>query len=112
MYEQFFLTKEHRIKEISVQLAAIQKELSDRDLSEIPTEKLLDLNLRCLERAEKEYQEPKFQLRDNRTKTKLDSQGIAFELYDVLLRFRAGGIDAVTASREHSILMAMLKSEE
>jgi len=44
--------------------------------------------------------------------TKLDSQGIAFELYLLLLRFRAGVIDSTEASRENSILQGMLKAEE
>ena len=112
LYEQYHLTKKHRLKEISDQLQLIQKELSSRNLADISTDRLLDLNLRYLERAEREYIEPKFLLKDNRAVTKLDSQGIAFELYLLLLRFRAGVIDSTEASRENSILQGMLKAEE
>ncbi len=112
LYEQYHLTKKHRLKEISGQLQTIQEELSSRKLTDISTDRLLDLNLRYLERAEKEYIEPKFLLKDNRTVTKLDSQGIAFELYLLLLRFRAGIINSTEASRENSILQGMLKAEE
>jgi transposase len=112
LYEQFHLTKKHRLKEISDQLQLIQQELSTRKLADISTDRLLDLNLRYLERAEREYIEPKFLLKDNRAVTKLDSQGIAFELYLLLLRFRAGVIDSTEASRENSILQGMLKAEE
>ncbi len=112
LYEQYHLTKKHRLKEVSEQLQAIQEELSSRKLTDISTDRLLDLNLRYLERAEREYIEPKFLLKDNRTVTKLDSQGIAFELYLLLLRFRAGVIDSTEANRENSILQGMLKAEE
>ena len=112
LYEQYHLTKKHRLKEVSEQLQLIQEELSSRKLTDISTDRLLDLNLRYLERAEKEYIEPKFLLKDNRTVTKLDSQGIAFELYLLLLRFRAGVINSTEASRENSILQGMLKAEE
>ena len=112
LYEQFHLTKKHRLKEISAQLQLIQKELSTRKLTDISTDRLLDLNLRYLERAEKEYIEPKFLLKDNRAVTKLDSQGISFELYLLLLRFRAGVIDSAEAGRENTILQGMLKAEE
>ena len=112
LYEQYHLTKKHRLKEISGQLTSIQKELSKRKFSDISTDRLLDLNLRYLERADREYIEPKFLLKDNRTVTKLDSQGISFELYLLLLRFRSGVIDSTEASRESSILQGMLKAEE
>jgi len=112
LYEQYYLTKEHRLKEISEQLAAIKKELSDRDLSDVSTERLMELNLRYLERAEKEYIEPKFLTKNNRVMAKLDSRDISFELYHLLLRFRSGAIDATEVSKETSILQAMLKAEE
>jgi len=112
MYEQYQLSKKHRIKEISGQLASIQKELGNRKLSDISTDRLFDLNLKYLERAGREYVEPNFLLKDNKNVTKLDSQGISLELYLLLLRFRSGGIDTKKASRESSILTAMLKAEE
>jgi hypothetical protein len=112
LYEQYQLTKKYRIKEISGQIQAIQKELSNRNLSDISTDRLMDLNLRYLERADREYIEPKFFLNDNRTITKLDSQDISLELYLLLLRFRSGVIDSTEASRENTILQGMLKAEE
>ena len=112
LYEQFHLTKKHRLKEISDQLQSIQKELSSRKLTDISTDRLLDLNLRYLERVEKEYIEPKFLLKNNKTITKLDSQGITDELHKLLLRFRAGTVDASEATKEVSILQGMLKAIE
>ncbi len=114
LYESFGLMKQHRLEEISRQLQKIQTALSSRDLSDLSTEKLMELNLKYLERADKEYQEPKFflQSKSNKTGTKLDSQEIAFELNQLLLRFRTGSVNAVEAHREVSILKSMLKSEE
>ncbi len=112
LYEQYQLTKKHRLKKISTQLDAIEAELSKRDLSKVSTERLMELNLRYLERADKEYIEPKFLTKNNRVMAKLDSQDISFELYHLLLRFRSGAIDATEVSRETSILQAMLKAEE
>ena len=112
LYDQYHLTKKHRLKDISKQLAAIQKELSSRKLTDISTDRLLDLNLRYLERVEKEYIEPKFLLKNNKTITKLDSQGITDELHKLLLRFRAGTVDASEATKEVSILQGMLKAIE
>lgn len=114
LYESFGLMKQRRLEEISRQLQKIQTTLSSRDLSDLSTEKLMELNLKYLERADKEYQEPKFflQSKSNKTGTKLDSQEIAFELNQLLLRFRTGSVNAVEVQRELSILKSMLKSEE
>jgi len=62
LYEQYHLTKQHRLKGLAGQLAAIQDELSTRDISDVPTEKLFDLNLKYLEQIKKDYVEPKFLL--------------------------------------------------
>ena len=112
LYAQYHLTKIHRLKEISGCLEVIQKELSTRGLSDISPDKLFYLNLKYLERAEKEYIEPKFLLKSNKTGTKLDSQKISSELYELLLKFRAGNINTVDAYRETSILLGILKAEE
>ena len=112
LYEQYHLTKQHRLKEISEQLQAIKKELSTRLLSDVATERLMELNLKYLERLDKEYVEPKFLTANNKTVSKLDSQGIANELYNLLLRFRAGSVDATEVTKEVSVLQGMLKAEE
>lgn len=112
LYEQYHLTKRHRLKEISEQLAAIKNELSNRNLSDVSTERLMDLKLRYLERAEKEYIEPKFLIKNNKFVTKLDSNDISSELHKLLLRFRAGTVDEAEATRETSILQGMLKAIE
>jgi hypothetical protein len=118
LYEQYHLLKEHRLQLLGEQLQDIKGELSKRDLSEVPTDKLLDIQLRYLDDIRKEYVELKL-LSDkdiealrNKTGTKLDSRGITVEIYQTFLRFKAGLIDTVRANRKITILKNMLKAED
>lgn len=118
LYEQYHLLKEHRLQLLGEQLQDIKDELSKRDLSEVPTDKLLDIQLRYLDDIRKEYVELKL-LSDkdiealrNKTGTKLDSRGITVEIYQTFLRFKAGLIDTVRANRKITILKNMLKAED
>jgi len=84
----------------------------------VPTDKLLDIQLRYLDDIRKEFIVPIF-LSDediealrNKTGTKLDSQGITVEIYRTLLRFKAGLIDTVQANREINILRNLLQAED
>ena len=77
LYEQYNITKQHRLKGLANQLKAIQDELSTRDISDVPTDKLFDLNLKYLEQIKKDYIEPKFLFETSRAITKLNSQDIS-----------------------------------
>jgi hypothetical protein len=118
LYEQYHLLKEHRLQLLGGQLQNIKDELSKRDLSEVPTDKLLDIQLRYLDDIRKEYVEFKplsdkdIEALRNKTGTKLDSRGITVEIYQTFLRFKAGLIDTVQANREIIILQNMLKAED
>jgi len=57
LYERYFLTKESRIKLLGEQLKAIQTEIKSRSLKDIPTEKLLDLQLKLYQALQEEYVE-------------------------------------------------------
>lgn len=57
LYERYFLAKEGRIKLLGEQIKAIQKEIKSRDLSEVPTEKLLELQLRYFDQLLDEFVE-------------------------------------------------------
>lgn len=46
LYEEFFLLKQGRIQLLGGQLKAIMEELKGRSLADVPTEKLLELQLR------------------------------------------------------------------
>jgi len=109
LQEEFFLLKEGRIRLIGEQLKAIQAEIGRRDLSQVNTDKLLELQLRYFGELKGEYVET-----GQRTKTepKLNSSEIAEELQGVLARFRAGEIDEPQAKLEQAVLQSMLKAIE
>lgn len=55
LYERYFLLKEARIKLLGQQLRAIQRELKSRDLGKVDTEKLLELQLKYMEKLQEEF---------------------------------------------------------
>lgn len=118
LQEEFYLTKEGRIRLLGERLQALLVELTGRDLSEVATEKLLEFLLKYAEALRREYVEPKplsgAQIRRLQDKTgpKPDSQALAQELGAVLERYRAGLIDTPQARQELYLLLAMLKAEE
>lgn len=59
LYEQYYLSKEKRVKFLGQQIKLLEKELKSRDLSEVPTEKLLELLLKYHSQLKEEYIEPK-----------------------------------------------------
>jgi transposase len=54
LYEKHNLTKEGRLQRLGSLLKRLQTEVEKRDLSEVPTEKLIALLLKTAEQAEKE----------------------------------------------------------
>jgi len=54
LYEKYYMTKQQKITQLGRQLKAIQKELASRDYSDIPTDKLLDMELKVYEALEDE----------------------------------------------------------
>jgi len=61
LYEKYYLTREQRLQTFGQMLSRLKDEIDIRDLSEIPTEKLLDLFLKYNEKVKEELIEPKFQ---------------------------------------------------
>jgi hypothetical protein len=56
-YEKQLLTQAHRVSLLGNQLSAIQRQLRARNLDEVPTEKLLELQLEYLDRLRAESDE-------------------------------------------------------
>ena len=54
LYERYYMTKQQKITQLGRQLKAIQQELRSRDYSRIPTEKLLDMELKVYEALDAE----------------------------------------------------------
>ncbi len=118
IYEQYHLLKEHRLKKLGNQLQKIRDELKNRDLSDIPTDKLLDFCLKYTEDVRKEFVDLKplsngdLSSLKNKFRTNLDSKQIMAEIYHTFLRFKLGLIDSSQANREMTLLNSMLKAEE
>jgi len=58
LYESYFLLKENRLQTLGVMLTKIKKELEKRNLSDVPTDKLLDLLLKYESQLKDEIVEP------------------------------------------------------
>ncbi|MDX9780351.1 MAG: hypothetical protein RBT66_04850 [bacterium] len=60
LYEEQLLLKEARLKRLGGILTRLEGELNKRELSDLSTDKLLDLYLRYIDKVEAEYLEPVF----------------------------------------------------
>ncbi len=63
-YKKHYVTKEKRIELFSGQVEAILKELEQRDLKEVSTDKLFDILLRYIGKLQEEETSIKFKERD------------------------------------------------
>lgn len=74
LYEKFYLLKEHRLKTFGATLSKLQKEIESRNLSDVPTDKLLDLQLKYLTFIRDEYTEPQFRSSQEIAEEQMDKQ--------------------------------------
>lgn len=74
LYEKYYLLKEHRLKSFGGTLSKLQKEIESRDLSDVPTDKLLDLQLKYLTFIRDEYTEPQFRSSQEIAEERMDKQ--------------------------------------
>jgi IS30 family transposase len=74
LYEKFYLLKEHRLKTFGGTLSKLQKEIENRNLSDVPTDKLLDLQLKYLTFIRDEYTEPQFRSSQEIEEEQIDKQ--------------------------------------
>lgn len=58
LYEKYYLLKENRIETFGAMLTKIKKEVESRDLSDVPTDKLLELLLKYNSQVKEEIVEP------------------------------------------------------
>lgn len=74
LYEKYFLLKEHRLQTFGEMLSKIKEELQQRDLSDIPTEKLMELLLKFDSQAKEEVVEPIYKSSQELLEDKLDKE--------------------------------------
>lgn len=74
LYDQFSLMREHRLRDLGKTLTRLQTEIESRDLSDVPTDKLLDLQLKYLAYAKEEIIEPVFKSTQEIEEDQLDRE--------------------------------------
>jgi len=84
LYEKHYLLKESRIETFGVVLEKLKDEILSRDLSDVPTDKLLDLLLKYENQLKAEIVEPRF-----KTSTEIKEDKLDKELLDELTTFHS-----------------------
>jgi transcriptional regulator with XRE-family HTH domain len=60
LFQRFAIAKEKRLELLARELGRIQSELSERDLSDVATEKLFEMMLKCNQHIKDEFQPIEF----------------------------------------------------
>jgi len=74
LYEKYYLHKETRLQTFGEMLTKIKKEIEGRDLSDVPTDKLLELLLKYNSLAKEETVEPNFKSSKEITEERIDRE--------------------------------------
>lgn len=118
LLEEFYLLKEGRIRLLGGLLQRLKDELDGRDLTDISTDKLVDLTLRVYGELEDERVEvrplsdtERRRLKDG-TGPEVNARDVAGKLVDTLERYKAGLLDAGQARQELFLLQGVLKAQE
>lgn len=74
LYQEFYLSKEARLQNFGTMLTRIREEVLNRDLSEVPTDKLLELFLKYNAQVKEEIIEPQFKTSAEIEEEKLDKE--------------------------------------
>jgi len=85
LYESYYLLKENRLQTFGAMLTKIKKEVESRDLSDVPTDKLLDLFLKYNSQIKEEIVEPIYKSSQELIEDKQDR-----ELLEVLTNIQSG----------------------
>jgi transposase len=118
LQESFYMLKEGRIRLLGEQLQAIQEELKTRSLTDVPTEKLMDMLLKLHTELKAEFVETQplstaeIELMKDGSGQEVNAQAIGHEITKTLLRLRAGLISNQQAKDEVGILQGMLRAKE
>ena len=118
LQESFFLLKEGRIRLLGEQLKAVQEELKTRSLSDVSTEKLMDMLLKLHAGLKEEFvEQPTItdgEIESLRAKNgpEVNADGLAREMARTLLRLRAGVVSGQQAKDEAMFLQGLLRFAE
>lgn len=74
LYETYYLLKENRLQTFGAMLTKIKTEVESRDLSDVPTDKLLDIFLKYNSQVKEEVIEPIFKTSQEIKEERLDRE--------------------------------------
>jgi len=118
LYQQYYLKKKEKIELLGTLLENMKEEALDRDLSDVRTDRLLELILSYQGKLEDEKVEVKLlsdkemeKLKADKSTTKLDSS-VKQEIDNALIRFKAGLINESQFQKEIYALKAKLKAKD
>lgn len=109
LYSKYYMNKEARIKEYGELLEELKKERKKRKLDDIPTAKLIELEMKQQEILKMEYILPYY---SNKDITEINIDDIEKELLTLLDRVRQGELTNEQVSQEINIIMQVLKTKE
>lgn len=112
LYERAAMTKEARIKRLSSQIGAMEKELKSRGLADVSTERLLRLLLEYHEALGAEYVETEPAAAMGQDEARMDSEKVKSELERLLIRLRSGQVTGERAKQEQAGLLSILRAIE
>ena len=107
VYTEYGMYREARIKALGTALNNIDSELSNRNLSDVPTDKLLDFKLKYTEALAGEYIPLSVQTDEGQP---LDAKAIIMRLDDLYKRVRDGETTREQAQTELVVLSGMLRA--
>jgi len=74
LYESYYLLKENRLQTFGAMLTKIKEEALKRDLSDVPTDKLLDLLLKYENQVKDEVIEPTYKTSEEMLEDRMDKE--------------------------------------
>jgi restriction endonuclease Mrr len=74
LYESYYLMRENRLQTFGVMITKIKEEVERRDLSDVPTDKLLELLLKYNAQIKEEIVEPIYKTSTEITEERLDKE--------------------------------------
>jgi len=74
LYETYYLQRENRLQTFGAMLTKIKKEVESRDLSDVPTDKLLELLLKYNSQVKEELIEPSYKSSKEIEEERLDRE--------------------------------------
>lgn len=109
LYESYYMVREARIKRLGETLNKIGAALDTKDLTELPTEKLLDFKLKYQEALKGEYVDI---ANSGQIEGDYKAHDILNTLGDLLNRIRSGEVTTEQAAKESLVIANMLKAYE